>query len=67
MAKKQKELSYNEALEEIKQVISRLESGQISIDDMVVEIEKGAALIQSCKAKLRDVDAKINALFSEKD
>ena len=66
MAKKQKEISYDEAIIAIKEVIQRLESGQISVDDMVSEIEKGAALIQSCKAKLRDMDIKINALFSEK-
>ena len=65
MAKESNEvskLSFEEALEELKEIVSRLESGQGKLDDAIEAYDRGAALKRHCEVKLREAQAKIEKI-----
>jgi exodeoxyribonuclease VII small subunit len=46
------ELSFEQALAELEQIVARLESGQAPLEDSIRMYERGAALKAHCEAKL---------------
>ncbi len=47
------DLSFEEALAELRAIVERLESGETRLDEAIAAYEKGAKLKQLCEAKLR--------------
>ncbi|GAB5469535.1 MAG: exodeoxyribonuclease VII small subunit [Rhodospirillales bacterium] len=47
------ELSFEEALAQLKAIVERLESGESRLDEAIAAYEKGAELKRLCEAKLR--------------
>ncbi len=47
------DLSFEEALAELRAIVERLESGESRLDEAIAAYEKGAKLKQLCEAKLR--------------
>lgn len=58
-------LTYEEALTQLQQIVTALESGTISIDALGEQTDRAATLIQFCREKLRQVESQVNNLFSE--
>lgn len=58
-------LTYEEALTELQQIVTALEDGTISIDALEEQTNRAAMLIQFCREKLRQVENQVNNLFSE--
>ncbi|MEX0758381.1 MAG: exodeoxyribonuclease VII small subunit [Tistlia sp.] len=56
------ELSFEEALEELKQIVGRLERGEGRLDDAIEAYERGARLKAHCEAKLKEAQAKIERI-----
>ena len=46
-------LSFEQALAELEQIVSRLEQGKMPLEDAINSYERGAALKRHCEAKLR--------------
>ena len=57
-----KKMSFEAALEELKGIVSRLESGQGKLDEAIDAYERGAALKRHCDAKLREAQEKIEKI-----
>jgi exodeoxyribonuclease VII small subunit len=55
-------LSFEEALVELESLVKRLEDGRAKLDDAIAFYERGAALRKHCEAKLREAQARIEAL-----
>ena len=55
-------MSFEDALEELKEIVTRLESGEGKLDDAVDAYARGARLKQHCEAKLREAQAKIEKI-----
>jgi exodeoxyribonuclease VII small subunit len=60
-------LSFEQAMEELEQVVRSLETGKINLDDAVSAYEKGVKLKQICEEKLAQAKAKIDILVLDKD
>lgn len=60
-------LSFEEAMEELEQVVRQLETGKIKLDDAVAAYEKGMALKKNCEEKLASAKAKIDILLIDKN
>lgn len=60
-----KQLTYNEAIAEIEQIISRLRSEQTGVDALASELKRATELINGCKAQLRDVEATVKKQMEE--
>ena len=54
--------TYEAALQELEQLVSRLESGQMPLDELLAGYQRGAALLAFCKDKLQAVEDQIKVL-----
>jgi exodeoxyribonuclease VII small subunit len=63
MAKK--EFSFNNAVMEIENILHNIESGDLDIDKLSVEVKRAADLIKECQKKLRSTEEEINSIFKE--
>ena len=55
-------MSFEDALEELKAIVSKLESGDGKLDEAIESYERGAALKRHCDAKLREAQEKIEKI-----
>jgi exodeoxyribonuclease VII small subunit len=63
MAKK--EFSFNSAVTEIEKILHNIESGNLDIDKLSVEVKRASELIKECQKKLRSTEEEINGIFKE--
>ncbi|GAO26984.1 exodeoxyribonuclease VII small subunit [Alicycliphilus sp. B1] len=54
--------SYEAALEELEQLVARIESGQLPLEQMLAGYQRGAALLNFCRARLEAVQDQIKVL-----
>ena len=59
------ELKYTEAFEELQQIVSDLEDGEISVDELSVKIKRASELIKLCKQKLVSTEEDVNQILKE--
>lgn len=57
-----KNLSFEEALVQLENIVRELESGRIKLDDAVNAYEKAVSLKQLCENKLKDAQLKIEKI-----
>jgi exodeoxyribonuclease VII small subunit len=60
-----KEFSFNEAVVEIEEILKNIESGELDIDKLSVEVKRASELIKQCQKKLRSTEEEINGIFKE--
>ena len=56
---KNKELSFEESLKELENIVDQLESGDIDLEKSVKLYEKGMLLKKNCEDKLKNVEMQI--------
>lgn len=54
--------SYENALEELEQLIARIESGQLPLEQLLSGYQRGAELLAFCRSKLDAVEQQIKLL-----
>jgi exodeoxyribonuclease VII small subunit len=54
--------SYEAAVEELEQLVARMESGQLALDDMLGAYQRGAALLAYCRERLTAVENQVRLL-----
>ncbi len=54
--------TYEAALKELEQLVSRLESGDMPLEELLGGYQRGAALLQYCRDKLQAVENQITVL-----
>ncbi|SEA44872.1 exodeoxyribonuclease VII small subunit [Acidovorax soli] len=54
--------SYEAALEELEQLVGRIESGQLPLDQMLAGYQRGAVLLAFCRQRLEAVQDQIKVL-----
>jgi exodeoxyribonuclease VII small subunit len=59
--------SYTEAFEELQQIVSEIETGEINIDELSEKIKRAAFLIKICKTKLTSTEEDVNKILKELD
>ncbi len=55
-------MSFEKALEALKEIVSTLESGEGKLDEAIEAFERGARLKRHCEAKLREAQEKIEKI-----
>lgn len=61
------EMSFEDALRELEQVVGKLERGDVPLDDSIALYERGAALKKRCEAKLKEAEEKVAKLTLDGD
>jgi exodeoxyribonuclease VII small subunit len=54
--------SYEAALTELEQLVNRIESGQLPLEELLAGYQRGAQLLQFCRDKLQAVENQIKVL-----
>ncbi len=54
--------TYEAALAELEQLVSRIESGQLPLEELLAGYQRGAQLLQFCRDKLQAVENQIKVL-----
>ena len=54
--------SYEAALEELEQLVTRIESGQLPLEQMLAGYQRGAVLLNFCRTRLEAVQDQIKVL-----
>lgn len=62
-----KELSFEEALAKLEEIVALLDSGNAPLDKSLALFEEGAGLVKLCSAKLDNVEQRVKILVADKD
>ncbi len=69
MAKNNKEelgkMSFEKALDELEQLVKKMEDGNLSLDEMLSCFERGCLLSKTCRTKLERLEKKIEILLKD--
>lgn len=65
LARKKQNLSYEEALLELENILSMLENGDLSLDDSLTEFSKGVELYKYCYDLLNKVEGKVKIILDD--
>jgi len=55
--------SYQEAYQELVEIVKELESDHVSIDEMSKKVKRAATLVQICKEKLTMTEQEVNEIL----
>ena len=64
-----KDPTYNEAITEIEEILQRIESGELDVDELTDKVKRVAYLLETCKKKLKTTESEIQKVIDglEKD
>ena len=57
--------SYAEAFEELQNIVSEIESGEISVDELSEKVKRATHLIRICKTKLTSTEEDVNRILKD--
>ena len=60
-------INYTQAFEELQTIVSEIEQGEISVDELSEKVKRAAFLIKICKSKLATTEADVNQILKELD
>jgi len=61
------EMSFEDAMKALEQVVSKLERGDVPLEDSIKLYEQGAALKKRCETKLKEAEEKVAAITLDSD
>jgi exodeoxyribonuclease VII small subunit len=56
---------YTEAFEELQEIVSEIENGEITVDELSEKVKRAAQLISICKKKLSATEEDVNKILKE--
>lgn len=59
------EINYTEAYDELEQIVSEIEEGEINVDELSFKVKRAAELIKICKKKLSSTEEDVNKILEE--
>jgi exodeoxyribonuclease VII small subunit len=57
------EISYKDAVKEIEEIISKIESGELNVDQLTDKVKRASLLLDICRKKLKTVDEEISRII----
>jgi exodeoxyribonuclease VII small subunit len=64
---KNKEISFEEALDELEKIAEKLERGQLTLEDSIKAFERGMELKKVCSERLKEAEGKIEFLSKNQE
>jgi exodeoxyribonuclease VII small subunit len=59
--------NYTEAFEELQEIVSEIEQGEISVDELADKVKRATLLIKICKDKLKTTEEDVSKILKELD
>ncbi len=60
-------INYVESFNELQKIVSEIEQGEISVDELSEKVKRAAELIRICKSKLTSTEEDVNKILKELD
>jgi exodeoxyribonuclease VII small subunit len=60
-----RELDFERAVERVEEIIEKIESGQIGLEQSIAEYERGVALIRRCRQALERAEQRVEELTAQ--
>jgi exodeoxyribonuclease VII small subunit len=60
-------LNYVEAFQELQEIVTEIEQGEISVDKLSEKVKRASELIKICKLKLTNTEEDVNKILKELD
>ena len=57
--------NYTEAYEELQRIVSEIENGEISVDELSEKVKRATQLIRICKLKLTTTEEDVNKILRD--
>ena len=67
MAKKDKQIEFEEAFKRLEDIVNKMESGDLSLEESMTLFEEGIKLTETCKSRLEAAEQKIQLLTKDSD
>ena len=64
---KKKELSFEENLEKLEEIVKKLENGDVPLDDAIKEFNEAMVLAKKCDEKLKSAEEAITKIVNNDD
>jgi exodeoxyribonuclease VII small subunit len=58
-----KEPTYNEAIAEIEEILQKIETGELDVDELTDKVKRVAYLLETCKKKLKKTEGEIQKVI----
>ena len=58
-------INYSEAFKELQDIVSEIEQGEISVDELSQKVKRASQLIKICKTKLTSTEEDVNKILKE--
>jgi len=58
-------ISYSEALQEIEEILGRIEEGSLDVDELAEKVSRVTGLLKICRDRLFRTEEKINEILKE--
>lgn len=62
---KEKDITYTEAFEELKEIASQLEDENVAVDELTLKLKRATMLMKICKDKLAQTEEEVNKTITE--
>ena len=63
----EKKIDFEKSLERLEAIVKEMESGELSLEQMIKHFEEGSKLVKLCAGKLNEVEQKIEKLVKKGD
>ena len=60
-----KENDYDKAMIQLEQLVKRIQSGEMGLEEMRHEVKAAMELIHLCRAKLRNIETDLDSVLEE--
>ena len=67
MSNEKKELSFEENLEKLEEIVKKLENGDVPLDDAIKEFNEAMELAKKCDEKLKSAEEAITKIVNNDD
>ena len=62
-----KELTFEQSLARIEQIVAAMESGKVDLDTMIAQYEEGQKLVAECQKRLTAMERRVEQLIKKAD
>jgi exodeoxyribonuclease VII small subunit len=62
---KKNQNDYDRAVTRLEKIVERIQNGEMGLEEMRQEVKSAIALIEQCRAKLRNIESDLNEILEE--
>lgn len=61
------EITYKAAVAEIEMILSKIEEGELDVDELTVNVKRVTELLNICKSKLHKTETEVSKILKEEE